>query len=403
VTSSNNENIETRVLVFAPTGRDAELTCAFLNGAKMQAEKCRDMAEVVLKTEEGCGAILLAEETLGATSVQILSDLLMQQPSWSEIPICIIAVGGPGNRDTSRRLTVFGNTGNVTVLERPFRPDTLVNTLKVALRSRHRQYQVRDLVRAVGESEARYRELAASLETQVKVRTAALEETNKEMEAFTYTIAHDLRAPLRAQESFSSTLLVEFGDVLGEKGRDYAQRITHSALRLNELVQDLLQFSRLSRAEIKIGTVDLRCVVLRVCEEMQFDIKEANAQVDIQQFSSRVCGHEATLETVITNLLSNAIKFCKRDVPHIQIYTEDRHGFVRLTVEDNGIGIAPEHYEQVFGIFNRLHKAGEFPGTGIGLAIVKRGVERMSGRVGVQSQEGVGTKFWIELEKMGCN
>ena len=310
----------------------------------------------------------------------------------------------PGDRDTSRRLTVFGNAGNVTVLERPFRPDTLVNTLEVALRSRLRQYQVRDLVRALGESETRYRELATSLETQVKLRTAALEETNKELEAFTYTIAHDLRAPLRAQESFSSALLVEFGDVLGETGRDYAKRISHSALRLNELVQDLLEFSRLSRAEIKIGIVDLRRVVLRACEEMQFAINEANAQVDIQPFSSTICGHEATLEIVITNLLSNAIKFCKRDVhPHIRICAEDRDDFVRLTVEDNGIGIAPEHYDQVFGIFNRLHKVGEYPGNRHWPRHCQTSrSERMSGRVGVESRRGVGTRFWIELQKVAA-
>jgi signal transduction histidine kinase len=391
---------EKRVLILAPTARDAELSCGFLEQAGIAARPCRDMPEVANEVERGCGAILLAEEALKTDSVLMLTSLLDRQPFWSEIPVCIIASGGNGNRDTSRRLALFGHVGNVTVLERPFRPATLVNTLQVALRSRLRQYEVRELVKALEQSEARYRDLAASLEEQVKARTASLEETNRELEAFTYTIAHDLRAPLRAQESFASALLVDFGDVLGETGRDYARRITDSAARLNHLVQDLLAFSRLSRADIEVESFDLRAAVLRVCYEMDFQIKEAKAEVQVQNFSFGVCGNDAMLNTAITNLVSNAIKFAKRGVPpEIGIRVEDRDGWVRLWIQDNGIGIAPEHHQQVFGIFNRLHKAGEYPGTGVGLAIVQKAVDRMGGRVGVESQEGEGSRFWIELRK----
>ncbi|MDB6057900.1 MAG: hypothetical protein JWO95_1744 [Verrucomicrobiales bacterium] len=389
---------EVRVLILAPTGRDGQLSCEFLQHAGMDAHPCRDMAEVVNETQQGCGAIVMAEETLGTESVMMLTRLLAQQPFWSEIPICLIATGGSSSRETSRRLALFGTVGNVTILERPFRPETLVNTLQVALRSRRRQYEERDLMKALGESETRYRELAESLEKQVKARTAALEEANKDLEAFTYTIAHDLRAPLRAQESFATALVDEFGDVLGETGRDYAQRITQSAIRLNHLVQDLLAVSRLSRAELQIETLDLRAIVARTCQEMDFQIQEALARLKVQDFSFQVCGNDALLGMAITNLLSNAIKFRKPDVrPEIEIRAEERDGWVRLTISDNGIGIAPEYHQQVFGIFNRLHKAGEYPGTGVGLAIVQKAVDRMNGRVGVESQEGEGSRFWIEL------
>ena len=400
VSSTSNEITETRVLVFAPTGRDAELTCQFLATSGIPAEACRDMADLVHRTEAGCGAILLAEEALGTTSVQMLSELLARQPSWSEIPICIIAAGGPGEGGLSRRLAVFGNSGNVSVLERPFRPETMVNTIKVALRSRTRQFQLRDLIKALRESETRYRDLAASLETQVTLRTAALEETNRDLESFTYTIAHDLRAPLRAQESFAAALLHEFGDVLGDTGREYARRISQSAMRLNDLVQDLLEFSRLNRAEITIGAVDLAGLIARVRKESELEISEADAQIEIQPVSSIVCAHESILQAVVTNLLANAIKFRKRDVrPDIKISVAESEGWVRLTVEDNGIGVAEEHQQQIFGVFSRLHKAGEYPGTGIGLAMVKRATERMGGRVGVCSEEGKGSRFWIELRK----
>ena len=358
------------------------------------------MSDLADEAEQGCGAIVLAEETLGTSSVLAFKDLLSKQPFWSDLPITIIATGGSGNRDTSRRLAVFGSVGNVSILERPFRPETLVNALQVALRSRRRQYEVRELVKALGESEARYRDLATSLEAQVKTRTAALEETNRELEAFTYTIAHDLRAPLRAQQSFAGALLYDFGDVLGETGRDYAQRISDSAVRLNDLLQDLLAFSRLSRADIQVERVDLKPLIFRIRDEMDFQIKECGAKVNVRDFSFIVCGNEAMLSLAITNLLSNAIKFCRPGVPaEINISADERDGWVRICVRDNGIGIEPEHHQQVFGIFNRLHKAGEYPGTGVGLAIVQKAVERMEGRVGVESQKGEGCRFWIELRK----
>jgi PAS domain S-box-containing protein len=512
VSSSNNSINNERVLILAPTGRDAELTCAILERSGMKAQACRDVADVVHQAGNGCGAVVLAEETLGTTSVQTLTELLSRQPSWSEIPICIIAGAGQGKRDISRRLAVFNSAGSVTVLERPFRPDTLVNTLKVALRSRRRQFQVRDLLEertALGERfrlmaesmpqkvftaqpdgeidyvnqqwiefigpgfkgikgwdwsqivhpdereetirhwkcsvetgapfqiEHRFRrhdnvycwhlsranalkdahgkillwigsntdiesqkQAAASLEQLVQQRTASLEETNQQLEAFCYTIAHDLRAPLRAQQGFSSVLLEEFGEVLGPHGRDYAERIRKAALRLDALVNDLLAYSRISRADVGLTRVNLQKAVSEVCKEMAFDIQAAKATVQADPFELFIMGHELTLKIAITNLVSNAIKFLRPGIPpEVRIRAEERGCWVRLWIEDNGIGIAPEHREQIFGVFTRLHKSGQHPGTGVGLAIVQKGVERMGGRVGVESNNGAGSRFWIELEK----
>ncbi|MFN7141934.1 MAG: sensor histidine kinase, partial [Limisphaerales bacterium] len=229
------------------------------------------------------------------------------------------------------------------------------------------------------------------LEETVADRTAALQETNKQMEAFTYTIAHDLRSPLRAQQGFANALLQDYGEVLGETGRDYAERIISSASRLNNLVNDLLAFSRVNRTEMQLHKIDLRTTVTHVCDEMAFHIHEAKAKIQIGELDFRVCGHELTFRAAVTNLISNAIKFSKPGVPpEVRIWAQERGRCVRLWIEDNGIGIAPEHHHQIFGVFHRLHRIGDYPGTGVGLAIVQKGIERMGGSVGVESEEGRG-------------
>ncbi|MFN7140674.1 MAG: PAS domain S-box protein [Limisphaerales bacterium] len=254
--------------------------------------------------------------------------------------------------------------------------------------------------KALSQSEARYRELAATLEQQVKDRTAVLGETNRHLEAFTYTIAHDLRGPLRAQQGFANLLLADYGDVLGETGREYAGRIVNAAKRLNDLVNDLLTYSRISRTEMTLERLDVHKIISAICAEMAFDIREANAKVQLNSLDACVLGHYVTFRTAIGNLISNAIKFSRPGVPpELRIYGEDREGQWRIWFEDKGIGIAPEYHHQIFGVFHRLHPQGQYPGTGVGLAIVQKGLERMGGRVGLESEEGRGSRFWIELEK----
>ncbi|MBI2951604.1 response regulator [bacterium] len=227
-----------------------------------------------------------------------------------------------------------------------------------------------------------------------------LKETNAELESFTYSVSHDLRAPLRAMQGFADALQEDYADRLDPTGQDYAWRIVAAARRMDTLIQDLLTYSRLSRADLRLHPISLRGMAKDVLAQMDEEFRERNAQVTVQGPLPEVVGHRATLVQVVMNLLANAVKFVNPDTPPcVRIWAEDRDGWVRLCVEDNGIGIAPEHHERIFRVFERLHGVETYPGTGIGLAIVRKGMERMGGRVGVESEVGRGSRFWIELPK----
>ncbi|MGC8837587.1 MAG: GAF domain-containing sensor histidine kinase, partial [Anaerolineae bacterium] len=232
--------------------------------------------------------------------------------------------------------------------------------------------------------------------------TRQLEAANQELEAFAYSVSHDLRAPLRAMEGFAQALLEDYAADLDPTARDYARRIVAAAEKMNLLINDLLAYSRLGRQEMRLSSVPLDRVVETVLEELAPTVQEREAQVVVERPLPEVEGHETTLVQVLANLVDNALKFVAPGVrPQVRIWAEARDEAVRLWVEDNGIGIAPEHQGRIFHIFERLHGWEAYPGTGVGLAIVRRGVERMGGHVGVESEIGKGSRFWVELRKGG--
>lgn len=238
----------------------------------------------------------------------------------------------------------------------------------------------------------------ARLEDQVRERTAALEERNEELEAFGYSISHDLRAPLRTMQGFSEALLEDFGAALPPTGRDYAERVVAGSRRMDELIRDLLAYSRISRGDLQLTPVPLRPVADTAVAELDAPLRARAGTVRVAESLPVVQGHAGTLSQVFSNLLGNALKFIPDDrAPVIEVSSERRNGMVRVWVVDNGIGIAFEHRERIFRVFERLHSTEEYPGTGIGLAIVRKAVERMGGKVGVDSTMGQGSRFWIEL------
>jgi len=250
------------------------------------------------------------------------------------------------------------------------------------------------------EAEEQIRRLTEDLEGRVAERTQQLQAVNAELQAFAYSVAHDLRAPLRAMQGFSKALLEDYGDALDDLGRDYAGRIVSSAARLDELIQDLLIYSRIGRDETRREAVPLSPLVSDSLQLFSGTIDKTRAVVEVDEPLPTVIGHRTLLAQVVNNFISNALKFVAPGMaPRVRVYAENRGAHERLWVEDSGIGIAPEHQARIFDIFQRLHGQAVYGGTGIGLAIARKAIERLDGRIGIESAPGQGSRFWFELER----
>jgi len=240
--------------------------------------------------------------------------------------------------------------------------------------------------------------LAIEDDTDRQTAEAELRALNAELESFAYSVAHDLRAPLRAMQGFGEILTEDYGERLDDKGRDYLSRISTAAARMNEMIGDLLDYSRLAREQIDIAPVALGEVVAAAQQQLAEDLTARQAEITVAAALPTVLGHQATLVQVVANLLTNAAKFvAPGGRPRIEVGAEERQGMVRFWIKDNGIGIAPEFHQRIFRVFERLHGQESYPGTGVGLAIVAKAAERMGGRAGVESALGAGSCFWIEM------
>jgi PAS domain S-box-containing protein len=241
---------------------------------------------------------------------------------------------------------------------------------------------------------------AVELEQVVAERTAELRKTNRELEGFSYSVSHDMRAPLRAMQSFAQFLVDEYSGKLDPQGVDYLQRIMRSAVRLDRLIQDVLSYTKILHANLPLEPVDLDRLVRDMVETFP-NGQPIKPEIRIQGTLPQVLGNEALLAQCVSNLLSNGAKFvAPGTTPRLEVSAETmKDASVRVWFKDNGIGIAPEDHERIFRLFERIQPATEYEGTGIGLSIVRKAAERMGAQVGFDSELGQGTRFWIHLQK----
>jgi light-regulated signal transduction histidine kinase (bacteriophytochrome) len=251
------------------------------------------------------------------------------------------------------------------------------------------------------QAEADIQRLNAELEARVHERTRQLEAANRELEAFSYSVSHDLRAPLRGIDGWSLALLEDYGGQLDAQARGYLDRVRSEAQRMGQLIDDLLNLARLVRAELVRQPVDLSAIAQKLADHLRATAPERQAAFTIQPGLAAV-GDPRLIEIALTNLLGNAFKFtAKADQAQITFGQLHLAGERVFFVRDNGAGFDPALAERrnIFSAFQRLHKASEFPGSGVGLATVQRIIHRHGGRIWAEAALGQGATFFFSLER----
>jgi hypothetical protein len=315
--------------------------------------------------------------------------LIRQRPRFEKTPI--IFVTGYNTTDLDR-LKGY-ELGAVDYLFLPVVPQVLKAKVsafvELARQTQIIKLQAADLI-------AHNRRQAEQLEVIQKLNVE-LKDANSELEAFSYTVSHDLRAPLRSLNGYVSVLMEDYGERLDEEGRSHLQALYRAANRMDCLTRDLLAYGRVAREAIKLEPVRLQSALEEIVALIATpQIKKA--KIIVEAGDAEILGNRFLLEQSITNLVSNATKFVRQDAaPEVNIRAEAKPGHIRLWVEDNGIGIDPNYHRKIFSIFERVGDPHKYEGTGIGLAIVNRAVQRMGGTCGVISAPGKGSRFWLDI------
>ncbi len=242
-------------------------------------------------------------------------------------------------------------------------------------------------------------DMALALDFYFHRITSQLEEKLREMDDFTHVVSHDLKEPLRGIEAFSGFLMDDYAPLLEEEGQRYVRFLKSSAARMKNLINDLLALASLSRKSPALQEVDLNQTLTHVRNDLAFSIKQKNADIRLPPSLPTVLAEPTQIGEVFKNLLSNAIKFNTSRVPKVEIAVREEGAYHSFSIKDNGIGIDPRYADRIFGLFERLHRQEEFEGTGAGLAICKKVIERYGGKIWVESELEKGSTFFFTLPK----
>ena len=239
------------------------------------------------------------------------------------------------------------------------------------------------------------------LEDLVKDRTAELEGKNRELETFTYSVSHDLKAPLRGIDGYSRLLTEEYSDKLDDEGHRFLNNIRHSTEQMHQLIEDLLTYSRMERKDLRLVEVDIRQLLDELVFEREQEISSGLVEVNIELRIKHIITDRDCMRQILGNLLDNAIKFSRENpAPRIDIEGKETPDAWAITVRDNGIGFDSKYRDRIFGIFQRLHRSEDYPGTGIGLALVQKAAQRMKGTIRAEGRVGKGAVFYLEIAKL---
>lgn len=369
------------VLILAPTGHDAAILHDSLSKDGMQPRVCEDLKGLCDGIDTGAGAAILAEEAFTPSGIEILVQTIHRQPEWSDFPIIVMAGAGA---QPDRTWAILGDVVhylNINVLERPVLMRTLLAAVRSSLRSREAQYRIAEELRLRMEAEA------------------SLARANKEMQSFSYSVSHDLQAPLRTVESFSGILLEDYTDKLDDMGRDYLNRIANGAGKMRVLIEDMLNLSRISQQEMTVREIDLSALARSIIEELR-ETEPDRPVTFVEADNLRALGDERLIRIALTNLLGNAWKYTgKTAQPRIEFGSVRRDEGEVFFVRDNGAGFSMDYAEKLFVPFQRLHTEKEFHGSGIGLPIVQRVIERHGGQIWGESERDKGTTFYFTLSR----
>jgi signal transduction histidine kinase len=367
-----------RVLVLAPRGRDVGVLCAVLQRAGLHAESCASVEDLGQQLQAGAGAAVLTTEALSAARLQVLAQVVDRQPAWSALPFLVLTSGGASTRTSLRQLALLERLQTLTLLERPLRQVTLVSAVQAALRLRRHQYALRDYL---AEREA---------------REAQLQRANDDLRQFAYAASHDLQEPLRMVTSYVQLLARRYHGQLDEDADEVIGYAVDGAQRMRALIADLLAYSRVETQGAQWAKTEGEAVLAQAVSDLQLAVAESGATVTHDPLPT-VTAVPGQLRQLFDNLLSNALKFRGPEPPRIHLSAQRRGPEWLFCVRDNGIGLDPRQAERIFQMFQRLHTRKAYPGTGIGLALCKKIVERHGGRIWVESAPGRGATFYFTL------
>src|SRR5436190_9410430 len=347
----------------------------------IKATSGRDALECLLKDDF---AVILLDVNMPGMDGFETAELIRQRPRFEKTPI--IFVTGYNTSDIDR-LKGY-RLGAVDYMFLPVIAEVLKAKVLVFVELARQTA----LIKRQAEHLAFHnQEQARKLEVIQKLNEE-LREANEQLETFSYSVSHDLRAPLRSLQGFSEVLLEDYADKLDEEARLYLQRIKSATLQMEQLTRDLLQYCRVAREDMTPQAVEVNALIKDVMAMNNF-VLPSSAHFVIRDGMARVLANPTLLSQCLSNLLQNAFKFATPNVPpRVEVWTERQASRVRIHVQDNGIGIDPAHHQKIFGIFERVGNVKEHDGTGIGLAIVARAVQRMGGQCGVDSKLGAGSR-----------